>query len=210
MNCHRSSSGRPRGFSLIEVLVALAITGVILAAVLVALDACFKGYKVTTEQSSTNMMTRLAIQRISSMVRTGKYFAPAPVDVLDLSQNPRVADSIQITTPVGDTGRQESTFELRTAAGAAGPKQLWYVRKDYNTAGVEVRNEARPILSGVLAGRFTLSYSAGPRLNRVTIDLTVKPNEFQDASLTTTLTATPIRMVTTAVPRTEWTDEVVD
>lgn len=209
MIAHRSSCRRRGGFSLVEVLLALAITGVLLAAVLVALDACFKGYKVTTEQSATNMMTRLTMQRISSLVRNGKSFAPSPADVLDLTQNPVRSTRIQITTPVGTSGRQESTFELRDAAGAAGPYQLWYIRKDFNGA-TQVMDEENPILSGVLAATFTLHYSAGPRLNRATIDLTVKPNDFQDASLSTTLTVAPIRMVTTAVPRTEWTDEVVD
>lgn len=206
MNRDRSTGRRGGGFSLVEVLLALAITGVLLAAVLVALDACFKGYKVTTEQSATNMMTRLAMQRISSLVRNAKDFGPAPADVLDLAQNPVRSSTLQITTPVGASGRQESTFELRNAAGSAGPYQLWYIRKDF-TGSTMVRNEERPILSGVLAGLFTLSYSAGPRLNRATIDLTVKPNEFQDASITTTLTVPPIRMVTTAVPRVEWTDD---
>ena len=206
MNSQDARSGRRRGFSLVEVLIALAVTGLLLGAVLVALDACFKGYKVTTEQSATNMMARLTMQRISSLVRNSKDFSPVPADVLDLTQNPVRTTQIKITAAVGANGRQESTFEVRDAAGSAGPYQIWYVRKDFS-GGTQVRNEERPILSGVLAANFTLQYTAGPRLIRATIDLTVKPNGFQDASISTTLTVPPIRMVTTAVPRTEWTDE---
>lgn len=200
---------RAGGFSLVEVLLALAITGVLMGSVMVALDTCFKGYKVTTEQASTNMMTRLAIQRISSLVRNAKDFAPYPDDVLDMTKNPVRSDRIEITTPVGTTGRQVSIFELRDAAGTAGPKQLWYVRQDY-VGSTQTLSEERPILSGVLAANFTLHYSAGPRLTRATIDVTVKANEFQDASISSTLAVPPIRMVTTVVPRTEWTDEVSD
>jgi prepilin-type N-terminal cleavage/methylation domain-containing protein len=205
--CRRDHARRVRGFTLIEVLVAIAITGLMMGAVMVALDTCFKGYKVTTEQSATNMMARLTMQRISSLVRNAKDFAPYPNDVLDLTQNPVKSTRIEITTPLGTSGRQVSIFERRSAAGAAGPFQLWYVRKDFN-GNTEVLSEERPILSGVLAVTFTLQYSAGPRLGRATIDLTVKANEFQDASVSTTLKVPPIRLVSTAVPRTEWTDEV--
>ncbi len=207
MTSRRAHVRRLGGFTLIEVLVAIAITGLMMGAVMVSLDTCFKGYKVTTEQSSTNMMTRLTMQRISSLVRNAKDFAPYPDDVLDLTQNPVRSSRIEITTPMGTTGRQVSVFELRDAAGTAGPFQLWYVRRDYS-GSTQVLQEERPILSGVLATTFTLHYSAGPRLTRATIDLTVKANEFQDASMSSALRVPPIRLVTTAVPRTEWTDEV--
>ena len=102
----RTSSRRAGGFSLIEVLLALAITGILMGSVMVALDTCFKGYKVTTEQASTNMMTRLAIQRISSLVRNAKDFAPYPDDVLDMTQNPVKSSRIEISLPMGATGRR--------------------------------------------------------------------------------------------------------
>jgi len=207
--CRRDHARRVRGFTLIEVLVAIAITGLMMGAVMVALDTCFKGYKVTTEQSATNMMARLTMQRISSLVRNAKDFAPYPDGMFDLSQNPVKSTRIEITTPLGAGGRQVSVFELRDEAGTAGPFQLWYVRRDY-TGNTQVLSEERPILSGVLAASFTLQYTAGPRLSRATIDLTVKANEFQDASVSTALTVPPIRLVSTAVPRTEWTDEVSD
>ena len=203
----RTSTRRAGGFSLIEMLLALAITGILMGSVMVALDTCFKGYKVTTEQASTNMMTRLAIQRISSLVRNAKDFAPYPDDVLDMTQNPVKSSRIEISLPMGATGRQVSIFELRDAAGSAGPKQMWYIRREF-AGTTQTLSEERPILSGVLAASFTLHYAAGPRLTRATIDVTVKANEFQEASFSSTLSVPPIRMVTTAVPRTEWTDEV--
>ena len=124
-----------------------------------------------------------------------------------MTQNPVKSSRIEITLPVGTNGRQVSIFELRDAAGSAGPKQMWYIRQEY-AGSSQTLNEERPILSGVLAANFTLHYSAGPRLTRATIDVTVKANEFQEASIGSSLTVPPIRMVTTAVPRTEWTDEV--
>jgi prepilin-type N-terminal cleavage/methylation domain-containing protein len=84
---------RVRGFTLIEVLVAIAITGLMIGAVMVALDTCFKGYKVTTEQSATNMMARLTMQRISSLVRNAKDFAPLPQRRAGPDAEPRPVDA---------------------------------------------------------------------------------------------------------------------
>jgi len=64
------SPRRRRGFSLVEVLIALAITGTLLTASLAALDASFKSYKLTTEGASTNVVTRLVMQRLMAMIRT--------------------------------------------------------------------------------------------------------------------------------------------
>ncbi|RMD63684.1 MAG: prepilin-type N-terminal cleavage/methylation domain-containing protein, partial [Planctomycetota bacterium] len=47
-------SGRWRGFSLVEMLLALAISATLLTAALAALDSSFKGYKATTESASTH------------------------------------------------------------------------------------------------------------------------------------------------------------
>ena len=44
---------RRRGFSIVEMLIALAITATLLTATLAALDTSFKSYKVTTEGART-------------------------------------------------------------------------------------------------------------------------------------------------------------
>ncbi len=69
---------RPSGFSLIEMLVALAISGLMLTAAMVALDSSFKGYKITTDSASTHVVSRLVMTRLSSMIRTGTSSPRSP------------------------------------------------------------------------------------------------------------------------------------
>jgi prepilin-type N-terminal cleavage/methylation domain-containing protein len=52
-----------RGFSLVEMLVALTITATLLTAALTALDAGFKGYKFTTDGASTHVVSRITMHR---------------------------------------------------------------------------------------------------------------------------------------------------
>ena len=77
-----------RGFSLVEMLIALTITATLFTATLVALDAAFKGYKHTTEGASTHVVSRIVMSRIMTMVRTGTEFGPYPADPLDPELNP--------------------------------------------------------------------------------------------------------------------------
>src|SRR5690606_4327448 len=74
-------SPRRRGFSLIEMLVALAITSALLSASLAALDTSFKSYQMTSQSSSTHVVTRIVMHRMLSMIRVGTEFGPFPEDV---------------------------------------------------------------------------------------------------------------------------------
>ena len=71
---------RRGGFSLVEVLIALAITSTLLTATLVALDASFRAYQSTTEEVSSNSIGRLVMHRLLTMIRTGTDFGPYPDD----------------------------------------------------------------------------------------------------------------------------------
>src|SRR3954469_10766840 len=93
-----SPIGKRRGFSLIEVLVALAITATMLTAAMTALDSSFKAYKVTTESASTNVVARMVMSRVMTMVRTGTQFGPYPVDPLNLAQNPVNSTYLEFVT----------------------------------------------------------------------------------------------------------------
>ncbi|MCA9298909.1 MAG: prepilin-type N-terminal cleavage/methylation domain-containing protein, partial [Phycisphaerales bacterium] len=89
---------RTRGFSLVEMLIALAITASLLTAMLVALDFSFKRYTATSESASMHVVGRLVAHRILSQIRTGTTFGPSPADVLDPAQNPVVTDNIEFIT----------------------------------------------------------------------------------------------------------------
>lgn len=193
-----------RAFSLIEMLVALTITGTLLAATLTALDTSFKSYKATTEGASTNVIARMVMHRMMTMIRTGENFGPYPDDPLDPAQNPIIgSDAIEFEMLRDDTAGTVSIVRLEARAQsdpARGPLELWYVRTDF-AGGVQQSSEQRPLLSGLERASFTLDFDVGPRLRRATVDITVRPNDFQDAAFTTGLDAATIRLVSSVCPR---------
>ena len=72
----RRSIGRRRGIGLIELLVALSISAALLTATAVAIDASFKAYAINQEQSDLTQRSRLAIYRMTTMIRQTKLHAP--------------------------------------------------------------------------------------------------------------------------------------
>jgi len=72
----RTNRHRRRGVGLIELLVALSISAALLTATAVAIDASFKAYNINQEQSDLTQRTRLAIFRITAMLRQTKLHAP--------------------------------------------------------------------------------------------------------------------------------------
>lgn len=192
-----------RGFSLIEVLIALTITATMLTASLTALDASFKSYKATTESASTNVVTRLVMHRIMTMIRTGDQFGPYPADPLDAAQNPMTSTAVEFQT-WSDPATNKKTvvrLEQRDQADAnLGPHELWYRQFNFE-GGVIASTIEKPLIQGVQDVRFTLEYDVGPRLRRATVDLTVKPNDFQGASFGGDVKAPTIRLVSSVTPR---------
>lgn len=192
-----------RGFSLIEMLIALAICATLLTAVFTALDTSFKSYKVTTEGASTNVIARMVVHRVMSMIRTGWEFGPYPDDVLDSTQNPMTSTALEFTTLDDPTTlkKQIIRIERRDATvPTQGPYELWYVQVDL-TNNIQTSRVERPLLVGVTEARFTLEYDVGPRLKRATVDLTVKPNDFQDAAMHVNFETPTIRLVSSVSPR---------
>jgi type II secretory pathway pseudopilin PulG len=72
----RKSAGRSRGIGLIELLVALSISAALLTATAVAIDASFKAYAINQEVSDLTQRSRLAIYRMTTMLRQTKLHAP--------------------------------------------------------------------------------------------------------------------------------------
>lgn len=196
------NTARRRGFSMIEVLVSLMITGLLLTATLSALDASFKAYQVTTEGASSNVIARTVMHRMSAMVRTGTDFGPYPDDVLDAANNPMDSTFMEFSLGEVAGGTRVVRLERRDAPqGSSAPYELWYVEQTVDDAGTIIDGEGRPLLVGLTELNFNLEYDVGPRLKRATIDLTVLPNDFQDASFKTELHTDTIRLVSTVSPR---------
>ncbi|MBX3382482.1 MAG: prepilin-type N-terminal cleavage/methylation domain-containing protein [Phycisphaeraceae bacterium] len=192
-----------RGFSLAEVLIALAITGTLLTAALAALDASFKSYKMTTESASTHVVSRMVMNRIMTMLRTGTEFGPYPSDPLDPDENPVRSDAIEFVTdenPAAGTRRVVRIEARDQEDPRLGPREIWYVQMDFD-GGDMTSKEERPLLTGVEGLAFTLEYDVGTRLVRATVDMTVRPNDFQDASFGSELDVPTIRLISSVSPR---------
>lgn len=192
-----------RGFSLAEVLIALAITGTLLTAALAALDASFKSYKMTTESASTHVVSRMVMNRIMTMLRTGTEFGPYPSDPLDPDENPVRSDAIEFVTdenPAAGTRRVVRIEARDQEDPRLGPREIWYVQMDFD-GGDMTSMEERPLLTGVEGLAFTLEYDVGTRLVRATVDMTVRPNDFQDASFGSELDVPTIRLISSVSPR---------
>lgn len=179
----RSQASRP-AFSMVELLIALTISSTVLAAMMVALDVMFKRFKVISDQAGTHVVARVVMHRILAMIRTGSEFGPYPSDVLDRTQNPADYDRIQFVSldDVATDTREITTIETRDPVAVdvggvstmqRGPRILWLVQ-DRSVAGTITRTE-RPLLDGLVAARFNLEYTPGPRLKRATVDLTFMP-----------------------------------
>jgi prepilin-type N-terminal cleavage/methylation domain-containing protein len=179
-----------RGFNLIEMLIALAITAALLAATMVALDASFMAYQATTEVASTHTIGRLAMLRMLTLIRTGQRFGPFPINPQDSILE---SNSIEFETPNG------MVIELRFDEG----DEALYIVRDPGGAAIE-----NLLLEGVipqydgpdLIPPFTLEYELGRKLHRATIDLTIEPDDNMSVELDGQ-NLEQIRLVASAMPR---------
>lgn len=191
-----------RGFSVVEMLIALAITASLLTATLVAFDASWRSYRYTTEAASSHVVSRIVVTRLLTMVRTGSQFGPFPDDVLDASQNPLTSNSMEFISEADRiAGNNHITrIERRAAEAPNGPYELWYVVLDGSTEPATVVDQ-RPLLRNVAEAMFILEYEPGPRLKKATVDLTVNPNDDQAIAVKVGEDTPTIRLVASAVPR---------
>ncbi len=186
-----------RGFNLIEMLMALAISAMLLTATMVALDASFMAYQSTTEQASTHTIARLAMNRILSLIRTGQEFGPFPLDPLNTIVE---SDFISFVTP----NNQIMTLDWVAAEEALyvevheGEEPFALITRQLILEGVIAQTDAE----GDPISPFTLEYELGRTLYRATIDLAVRPDDNMDTDLSGDNDSL-IRLVASAMPRTE-------
>lgn len=202
----RTKSPRRRGFSMVELLLSLAIVSMVLTSSMVALDAAFKGYRATTDTASTHVVSRIVMHRIVAMIRTGKEFGPFPSDVLDAGQNPLESDFIEFVSmeDLDNDIRQISRIEFREAGDGEEYGALWLVLLTFEN-GIQDGDpvEAR-MIPNVEDATFTLEYGVGPRLENATVDLLIRPNDDLDAvgvEGRNENNTEPIRLVGSATPR---------
>jgi prepilin-type N-terminal cleavage/methylation domain-containing protein len=183
-----------RGFNLIELLIALAITAALLTATLVSLNASFMAYQTTTEVASTHSISRMALYRMLTMIRMGKEFGPFPANPLDSIVS---SDFMEFETPDG---------QIMTLNYVEADEKLNVEVLDPDT-GVE---NTYTLLEGVIRQNdingdplapFTLQYEKGRNLYRATIDLMVRPDDNMDVMIEGDNSNQTIRLVASAMPR---------
>jgi prepilin-type N-terminal cleavage/methylation domain-containing protein len=203
----RDAEGR-RGFSLVELLIALAITAALLTAVMVSLNTSFMAYQATTEVASTHTISRLAMQRILALVRTGHDFGPYPTNPLDTDL---ASDFIEFATPSGQVLTIQWVEEADAGAGFSDGEALYVIVTDPYTSIQTpykllegVKAQYRPLNDpddpGGRIKPFALQYQKGRHLYRATIDLTVVPDDNMSVALDGRNTDV-IRLVASAMPR---------
>jgi len=183
-----------RAFNLVEMLIAVAITAMLLTATLVALDASYMSYQSTTEVASTHTIGRLAMHRILTLVRSGTEFGPFPVDPRDTVIQ---SDFIEFLTPDGDVLAIEwDEDDEALYVAVINPADGSTISRDLLLEGVVPQDDG----AGSNVPPFTLEYEKGRTLYRATIDLTIKPDDNQSVEMEGDNNQN-IRLVASAMPR---------
>ncbi|MEM7624278.1 MAG: prepilin-type N-terminal cleavage/methylation domain-containing protein [Planctomycetota bacterium] len=189
----RPSRVRRAGLSLIEMLVALAISAMLLTATAVAIDTSFTAYAIAAESASTQTSTRMVVNRLLTLVRTSTAHGPMP---LDAGTGFTVSDDIVTSDYLI---LQEADGDFITITWDSATQQL-SLTQDPGTGTITTQ----PILGGVTACEFTLrcrrDNSGTWVLERASIDFTVEADD--DASLDIEVANIPsVRVIASTKPR---------
>ncbi len=192
----RSQPARRRGVSLVEMLLALAISALLLTATMVALDASFHAYAVAAETATTQASTRLMTHRLLTLIRTSTAHGPLQPDAT--SSPPATLSGDTIDSPyieLIDPNDRFIRIEYRPLV-----QELWAITQPAG-GGLPL---AQPILRGVTAANFFCNRRKDADgvwvLARATMDLTVEATgdttlQLESADLP------PIRIIASTKPR---------
>ncbi len=182
------------------------------------LDTIFKGYETNADSASSHVVSRIATNRMLSLIRTGTDFGPMPADVLDVNKNPMFADYFEFVSARDEDGlpTQLSRIEFRYA-GQGAQYRAWGVGEeapemDFSPSGtgelwmvqIDPSDDSETpylLLTEVRSAVFSLVYDVGPRLERCTIDIVVEPAIPESVKLDSDVTPETIRIVASAMPR---------
>lgn len=184
---------RRRGLSLIEMLVALAISAMLLTATAVAIDTSFTAYAIAAESASTQTSTRMVVNRLLTLVRTSTAHGPM---LADSAAGVTVSNDI-VTSPYLEL--QEADGDFITISWDSVTQEM-SLTHDPGTGTITTQ----PILGGVTDCEFTLlrrrDNSGTWVLERASIDFTVEADD--DASLDIEVANIPeVRVIASTKPR---------
>ncbi|MEO1235304.1 MAG: prepilin-type N-terminal cleavage/methylation domain-containing protein [Planctomycetota bacterium] len=189
-----------RGLSLIEMLVALAISAVLLTATAVAIDTSFTAYAIAAESASTQTSTRMVINRLLTLVRTN--VAHGPLTAADAALEPtesvtfvtsRIIESSYLELLDGDGDTIKISYDA--------PNQRLMLTRTPSSGATPT---TQPILGGVTTCTFHLRVRLDNDgievLERGSIDFTVQPDgdatlDLEDGNIP------PVRVIASTKPR---------
>lgn len=179
---------RCAGLSLIELVLALAITGMLLTATMVALDASFRAYASAAEEASTQSQTRMVTHRLMNMIRTSTALGPAANRHTD---NPLTSDYLEMMGADGQEWAIEYDADAQT---------LSLVQGNRNNGDLP----RHLLLSDVPQARFVTHSRRDDDglwvVDRATVDFTATPPPDTTLALERG-SGTPIRVIASTMPR---------
>ncbi len=173
-----------KGFTLPEILVALAISALLLAGLFGSLHGTVDAYRRSAAEGVNRLTARLLVERIALLVRTGVSFGPLP----SIATEDEVESNVlEITTASG----QEIEIEWDSVS------ELLTMTVDGVSA--TVLGGVVQTTGGATITPFLLQYENGTTLQRVTINLAVDPDPEQATSMDGG--DETIRLTTSVMPR---------
>ncbi|MEM6459022.1 MAG: prepilin-type N-terminal cleavage/methylation domain-containing protein [Planctomycetota bacterium] len=192
-----NQKSRSRGLSLVEMLLALAISAMLLTATMVAIDASFTAYAIAAESATTQTSTRLVVNRLLTLVRTNE--AHGPLDPADAPAGETVTESgdVLTSTYLSLIDGDRNTITLRYDAA----NDRIMLKKEPLSGATATE---QPILGGVTDCKFYLRRRTDNDgidvLERGSIDFTVEADA--DASFEIEVgDIPPVRVVASTKPR---------
>lgn len=193
-----------RGFSLVEMLIALAITAMLLTATMVAIDVSFRAYAAAAESAGTQTATRLVTHRLLTLIRTATAHGPTlpnttatPAVTYFERDNGQTDPSILVSNYLRliDKQGQDVRIEYR-----AEDEELWLIVKPHDST---VTTE-QPLLGGVTACQFYAHRRQDNEgvwvLERASMEITVEPDRDTTLAIESSQTQ-PVRYVASTKPR---------
>lgn len=187
---------RSAGLSLVEVLIALAISAILLTATMVAVDASFYAYATAANTAATQSATRMVTHRLLTLIRTST--AHGPLDADPDNDPPATITNDVITSPYMEL--MDADGNLIRIEYRPNQQELW-MQQIPASGGTPV---AQPVLGGVTNAVFyakrRLNNDGLWVLERGTMDITVQPGVDQTLELENRV-ADPIRVIGSTMPR---------
>jgi|TARA_B100000959_G_C14928455_1_gene602531 prepilin-type N-terminal cleavage/methylation domain-containing protein len=150
-----------RGFTVIELLIGMAIAAILLTGLFASIHSSVDAYERSAAEGVNRLTSRLLVERIALLIRTGSSFGPLPANA---TINEVESNTLEITTQNGQnvTVSWNSTDET--------------LEMGVDGVSATVLGGVTQLVGGTTISPFLLQYENGSTLQRVTINLAVVPD----------------------------------